>query len=181
MQMKPHFLFNSLNNLYTLARRDGKKAAEGILALSRLMRYVTGIHGTDSISLEREVRFLENYLDLQSLRYARRGVVRFRNLCEDADFPLPPMLLIPLVENAFKHGKIDERHPLEIDLQCRGKRMEFRVENCLRNAQSCTATSGDGVGLSNLRRRLELLNKGSYSLEVNREGNSHMVKLILLR
>ena len=157
-QTNPHFLFNTLNNVYSLARDKSDLAPESILRLSKILRFMLYETSGDYIAIEQELKILSDYIALERLRYDESLHINFNYDVEDMKQSLPPLLLIPLVENAFKHGVSETRtRPfVDIHLSLNKRQLEFVVKN------STETASGDGnmrenIGLSNLRRQLELL------------------------
>jgi len=157
-QTNPHFLFNTLNNIYSLARDKSDLAPEMILRLSKILRYMLYEAGGPFVAIEQELKVIGDYISLEKLRYDDSLRINFNYDVEDMKQALPPLLLIPLVENAFKHGVSETRlQPfIEIHLSVVKRQLAFSVRN------STEASAGDGqvkenIGLSNLRRQLELL------------------------
>lgn len=167
-QVQPHFLFNTLNNIYYLAYTRSERTAETVARLSELMRYFVDEAPNERVPLRTELQFLRNYIDLEQIRMTHPAQVSLRVDGTDEDAPLPPMLLIPFVENAFKHG-VDKTRPdnaLEIRLIFRENRLEFSVVNGVVEAED-----GPWRGLENLRKRLEMLFPGTHELRVYREAD----------
>lgn len=157
-QTNPHFLFNTLNNIYSLARDKSDLAPEMILRLSKILRYMLYEAGGPYIAIEQELKIMTDYISLEKLRYDESLHINFNYDVEDMKQALPPLLLIPLVENAFKHGAAETRHQpfVDIHLSISKRQLAFIVRN------STEDSSGDrkikeNIGLSNLRRQLELL------------------------
>jgi two-component system LytT family sensor kinase len=170
-QTNPHFLFNTLNNIYSLARDKSDLAPESILRLSKILRFMLYETGGTYISVEQELKIITDYIALEKLRYDESLNINFSHDVEDMKQALPPLLLIPLVENAFKHGVSETRSQpfVEIHLSINNRQLTFLVKN------STEAFTGDrsvkeNIGLSNLRRQLELLYK-DYNLSVQ-QGKS---------
>jgi two-component system, LytTR family, sensor kinase len=161
-QTNPHFLFNTLNNIYSLSRDKSDLAPVAILRLSELLRYMLYETSDRYVPLHKEVDTINHYLSLERLRYDDTLQVTFTTDLDNPGQPLPPLLLIPLVENAFKHGVSETRHQpfVHISLTVRQQQLNFRVEN---SVEEPTPASVEGIGLANLRRQLELLFT-SYSL-----------------
>lgn len=178
-QINPHFLFNSLNTLYALCLRDRAASAEAIVKLSDLLRYVVYQGGRDWVGLEEEIAYLRNYIDLQILRFGQRCRIACRWPDDPARFRIPPLLLIMLVENAFKHGvePLDGESTVEIALVIDGTRMHFSCRNG--PLEPALTADGGGVGLDNLRRRLELLVNDDFSLLSAQDGNCWQATLTL--
>jgi sensor histidine kinase YesM len=165
-QTNPHFLFNTLNNIYSLARDKSDLAPESILRLSKILRFMLYETGGAYISIEQELKIITDYIALEKLRYDESLHINFNHDVEDMKQALPPLLLIPLVENAFKHGVSETRDRpfIDIHLSIKNRQLHFFVKN------STESFSGEGdikenIGLSNLRRQLELLYK-DYDLSV---------------
>ena len=165
-QTNPHFLFNTLNNIYALARDKSDLAPESILRLSKILRFMLYETGGAYISIEQELKIIEDYIALERLRYDETLHVSFNHDIEEMRQALPPLLLIPLVENAFKHGAAEtrERPFVNIHLSVKQRNLTFIVKN---SADSTNAAKEikENIGLSNLRRQLELLYK-DYNLSV---------------
>jgi two-component system, LytTR family, sensor kinase len=159
-QTNPHFLFNTLNNIYSLARDKSDLAPESILRLSGILRFMLYETSGEYIPIEQELKIINDYIALEKLRYDDSLYINFTYKIEDLKQPLPPLLLIPLVENAFKHGVSETRFQpfVDIYLSSDQKQLEFIVKN------SIDGSPGEGpvkenIGLTNIRRQLELLYK----------------------
>lgn len=164
-QTNPHFLFNTLNNIYSLARDKSDLAPESILRLSKILRFMLYETGGEYIAIEHELKIMDDYIALERLRYDESLHVNFNYDIEDMKQALPPLLLIPLVENAFKHGVSETRgNPfIDIHLSVKQRQLAFTVKN----SAEISAEAGvrENIGLSNLRRQLELLYT-DYNLSV---------------
>jgi two-component system LytT family sensor kinase len=168
-QTNPHFLFNTLNNIYSLTRDKSDLAPESILRLSKILRYMLYETGGAYIAIEQELKIMNDYIALEQLRYDDSLRVNFNYDVEDMKQALPPLLLIPLVENAFKHGVSETRNRpfVDIHLSVRNRQLHFSVKNSSER-QAEEGNVKDNIGLSNLRRQLELLYK-DYKLTVQQE------------
>jgi two-component system, LytTR family, sensor kinase len=156
-QTNPHFLFNTLNNIYSLARDKSDHAAESVMRLSKILRFMLYETNGDYIAVEQELKIISDYIELEKLRYDESLIVKFHYDVEDMKQAVPPLLMIPLVENAFKHGASETiRLPfVDIHLTLKGRQLTFTVRN---SSDASGATSlKESIGLSNLRRQLELL------------------------
>lgn len=164
-QTNPHFLFNTLNNIYSLARDKSDLAAESILRLSKILRFMLYETGGNYIAIEQELQIIRDYVDLEKLRYDESLRVNFNNDIEDMKQAIPPLLLIPLVENAFKHGVSETRDRpfVDIHLSVRRRVLTLIVKNS--RESSTEQPVKENIGLSNLRRQLELL-YSDYTLSV---------------
>jgi two-component system, LytTR family, sensor kinase len=157
-QTNPHFLFNTLNNIYSLARDKSDLAPESILRLSKILRFMLYETGGDYISIEQELKIISDYIDLEKLRYDESLRINFNHDIEDMKQALPPLLLIPLVENAFKHGVSETRNRpfVDIHLSVNKRQLTFVVKNSAEAVEEERSVK-ENIGLSNLRRQLELL------------------------
>lgn len=165
-QTNPHFLFNTLNNIYSLARDKSDLAPESIMRLSKILRYMLYETSGSYIAIEQELKIMTDYLELEKLRYDDSLHVNFNYNIEDMKQALPPLLLIPLVENAFKHGVSETRNLpfVDIHLSVQKRYLSFIVKN---SVESYNPDAGvkENIGISNLRRQLELL-YSDYSLNL---------------
>ena len=157
-QTNPHFLFNTLNNIYSLARDKSDLAPESILRLSKILRFMLYETGGQYIAIEQELKIMNDYIALEKLRYDASLHVNFNNDIEDMKQSLPPLLLIPLVENAFKHGVAETRSRpfVDIHLSMKQKQLAFVVKNSTDEFLEEQDVK-ENIGLSNLRRQLQLL------------------------
>jgi two-component system LytT family sensor kinase len=179
-QINPHFLFNTLNNLYGMARKMDKGTADGIAGLSHLMRYMIHDSKADKIQLDKEVEQIQRLIDLQMLRFAEEDNI-------DIDFQVegdvknvlvPPMLMIPFVENAFKHGiALSAPSFVHIHLKAANTQVLFQVQNSLHSQKSEKPDSDSGLGLQNVRRRLELLFPDAHDLSIRITPGTYDVEL----
>ena len=164
-QTNPHFLFNTLNNIYSLARDKSDLAPESILRLSKILRFMLYETSGAYIAIEQELKIMNDYIALEQLRYDESLRLNFNHDIEDMKQAVPPLLLIPLVENAFKHGVSETRgNPfVDIHLSVKNRHLTFIVKN---SAEAFPEASvKENIGLSNLRRQLELLYT-DYNLSV---------------
>jgi hypothetical protein len=164
-QVSPHFMFNILNSLAALARKKSDKVESAIIQLSQLMRY-TLYHTDKKVSVEQEAEYLTNYIELQRLRFGTQVHIHFHQNLEKKDILIEPMLLVPFVENAFKHGVGLIKDPvIMIILEATAYQVTFTVRNKFNSFDKEVKDSSSGIGLQNVRRRLDLLYKDLYSLE----------------
>ncbi|OCX50790.1 hypothetical protein BEL04_18840 [Mucilaginibacter sp. PPCGB 2223] len=180
-QVSPHFLFNVLNSMIALVRRKSDQLEPIIMQLSRLMRYMLYETDDQPVPLEKEVAYLKSYIELQSFRFGKNILVetKFPNL-EGIGYSIAPMLLIPFVENAFKHGTgITERPVIVITLEIMGpKRICFRVVNEISDME-LPKDEQPGIGLTNVRRRLELLYPNRHSLYISKGEHAFVAELTI--
>lgn len=178
-QVNPHFLFNSLNTIYALAISQSEQAGDAVLKLSGIMRFVLMESEKESISLSKEIEYLQDYIALQKLRLGEEFVVHFTIKIEDENTQIAPLLFIPLVENAFKHGVSQEDiHPIEISLSVKNKELTFTTSNKKVNKTFINDYPG-GLGLENLRQRLMHLYPNHFILDVTENNDFYNVKLNL--
>ncbi|MCR5887590.1 sensor histidine kinase [Hymenobacter sp. J193] len=187
-QINPHFLFNTLNNIYSLTSRKSDKAPEAVLRLAEIMRYLLYESSTDTVPISRELAHLHSFLDLQRLRLPASApeAIRFdvEGAGPDCAHPIAPLLLLPLVENAFKHGDLAAR-PVAVHISLHlapDGLLRFSVLNHVApaDAERDLPRQPGGVGLVNLRRRLELLYPSRYALDVQTPPGQHIVTMVLL-
>ncbi len=177
-QTNPHFLFNTLNNIYSLARDKSDLAPESILRLSKILRYMLYEAGGPFIAIEGELKIISDYLALEQLRYDDSLHVNFNYDIEDMKQAMPPLLLIPLVENAFKHGVSETRNQpfVDIHLSVNKRQLAFVVKNSTEGVPDGIVK--ENIGLSNLRRQLELLYTDS-NLSVRQDQSAFTATLTI--
>ncbi len=180
-QINPHFLFNSLNNLYGLILQNKNQiAAQNILRLSELMRYVLDSSTHNEVALSEDIRFINNYLSLEKIRLSDSIDIQFETSLDNDDIKIPPLLFIPMIENTFKHGI--EHHTKEgfahFSLSVQGNELFFEAKNSLSNI-SINKEQVSGTGLINLQRRLEILYPGKHSLSIEKNKKTYRIVLIL--
>ncbi|MFD2562360.1 sensor histidine kinase [Aquimarina rubra] len=177
-QVNPHFFFNTLNNLYGLVEEDSKKAQELILKLSDMMRYSIYEGEHDFVTINKEVEYLQNYIELHKMRYHKKTDVQFNCTIEDKESKVMPLLFIILLENAFKHGleNLRENAFVRLNLTSTAKEIHFEIEN---NFDTAELTKDPGIGLKNLKRRLELVYPKKHSLSFAVTEDVYKVQLTL--
>ena len=176
-QVNPHFFMNTLNNIHALVDIDPERAKASIVELSKLMRYVLYEGNNRLTPLSREVQFLRNYVQLMSMRYTGNVSISLDVPEVLPDSMLPPLLLVIFVENAFKHGiSYRTKSFVEISLQPHGDRLLFSCRNSRPEIKHDENMKG-GVGLSNVRRRLDLLFPGNYTLDIKEQEDTYTVCL----
>ncbi|HTE25401.1 sensor histidine kinase [Flavitalea sp.] len=177
-QIQPHFFFNTLNNLYSLTLQKSDKAPEVVLKLSELMSYMLYESNTPTVGLAEEINYLRNYIDLEKLRFGNRLVIEFEVCGDPAGLRIPPLLLILFVENSFKHGVRNNIGKTEIKacLKIESGFISFRIENPVSVSD---APSSGGIGLKNVKRRLELLYGDKYKLDTIAEAGKYTAILRL--
>jgi len=178
-QVNPHFFFNMLNNLYGLVGTDAKKAQDLILQLSDMMRYSIYEGEKDKVTLKEEVDYLKNYIALHKMRYHKSIDVKF-NVDIEEDYKVLPLLFIILLENAFKHGVENLRNNayVHVGMTTQGNDILFSVEN---NFDNTELPEHLGIGLKNLKRRLELVYPNKHSLSLSKRVDVYTAQLTLVR
>lgn len=173
-QISPHFLFNSLNNIYALSYKKSDKTPEAILKLSELIRYIL-YEKKERVLLSKEWDYVSHYISLQQLRYEYLLPI---NITSNSDFTgvqIPPYLLIPFVENAFKHGDFsDPSVPMNISIEVQAKNLNLLLSNKI--AQQQKSKEG-GIGLENVQRRLALLYPHQHSLDIKEQDGTFEIRL----
>ncbi len=181
-QINPHFLFNALNNIYAMIYTGDKNAANSVLKLSEMLRYVTDECQAETIPVEKEIHYIENYIDFQQMRAEKQMSVQFTKVVKSNQIQIPPMLFQPFVENCFKHSRIeiDPEASIFISLSENNDGLLFTAENTIPQQKPLMNKSGrDGIGISNVRKRLDLLYPGNHKIEIREMGERYTVKLFL--
>ncbi|WP_159471498.1 sensor histidine kinase [Dyadobacter sp. 3J3] len=183
-QINPHFLFNVLNTLYgTAIQESADRTSEGIQKLGDMMRFMLYENNLDIIPVAREVDYLKDYIHLQNLRLAKSENIKVEvNISENTcQHSIAPMLLIPFIENAYKHGvSLQYRSWINISLRCQGSKLELDVYNSIHpKNQADPENKHTGIGLENVRQRLELLYAGKYELQIRESQIEYFVHLTL--
>lgn len=176
-QLNPHFLFNSLNNIYSLAYQKSDKTADAIMKLSEIMRYMIYESNTPTVALSKEVDYLTSYIELQKIRFKDGAYIELTLNGEIDDQKIVPLMLISFVENAFKHGVVsDPENPVKINIIANQKILHFSVIN-KKNVQNKDAQGG--VGLPNVERRLQLVYPDRYKLNVVNSATHYTCELMI--
>jgi two-component system LytT family sensor kinase len=177
-QINPHFLFNTLNNIYALARKKSDQAPDIILKLSKLLRFMLYETNRDKISIAEEIRILEDYVDVEKVMFSGKLHISFEKNIDDETHCITPLILLPFIENAFKHGPgsmVDDSF-ININIELNKGELNFLVVNSkdVANHQKTT----EKIGLSNVRRRLELM-YSEYKLTIEHVYNTFTVNLYI--
>lgn len=177
-QVNPHFFFNMLNNLYGWAGKDQKKAQQIILKLSDMMRYSIYEGQKDFVTIAEEAAYLKNYIELHTMRYHKKIDVNFETALQDDQLKIIPLLYIMLLENAFKHGveNLRENAFVNIKLASNHDAVSFEVEN---NYDADLKNQPSGIGIKNLKRRLELAYPKKHEFSVSKNDTTYKAHLIL--
>ncbi len=177
-QINPHFLFNSLNSIYSLAYQKSDMTPEAILKLSEIMRYMLYESNDNKVDLEKELQYLQNYIDLQKIRFGDKAFVDYKLTGEVGSQKIVPLLLIAFIENAFKHGVAnDPSSPICLRINLDGTHLHFFMEN---KKHMMNRDTEGGIGLNNVKRRLDLLYPGKYTLTIQDETNVYTCELSLV-
>ena len=178
-QIHPHFLFNTLNTIYGFALKQSKHTPDIILKLSNLLDYILYQVNKPRVSLKEEVLHIKEYIELEKIRFQDTLKVTFNTDKIDEKIQIAPMLLIPFVENAFKHGDLDDGFlKIEIDIKVARKKMNFSIKNTVREAEE--KNENNGIGLENSRKRLELNYPYNYKLSNKVMNDWYIVELEIL-
>jgi two-component system LytT family sensor kinase len=181
-QINPHFFFNTLNNIYALTQVDADIAGKAIHQLSRMMRYLLYDTQQSQTLLSQEIAFVKDYISLMQLRLTDVVKVNIDTPTNLKDVPLAPMIFLPFVENAFKHGvSATQQSHIDIIIWQQDKVIDLTVKNSIMKDNSVSLDTNSGIGLVNTRRRLDLLYPGKYTLEVSElnASNEYTVHLTL--
>jgi two-component system, LytTR family, sensor kinase len=177
-QISPHFMFNLMNSLASLARKKSDLVEPMIVKMSDLLRYMLYESDDTKIPLDREINYLKSYVELQQMRFGNKVKVNVAVETPTNGLALEPMLLIPFVENAFKHGTGLIREPqIDIGLTSEGYKLKFRVQNKFNADFQEAKDSSSGIGLTNVKRRLELLYPEQHSLVISKQDNLFVADL----
>ncbi len=181
-QLQPHFFFNTLNSIYSLAVQKSDQAPDMILKLSELMHYVTDQNGSDWVNLENEISFIKNYLSLEQIRYQDRVKTLLSSTISSPDkISVPPLVLSPFLENAFKHGVIDNAHSscIRVDLWEDAQRIYYKVVNSMPPPRK--SLQEKGTGLANLRSRLKIIYGEQFAMKAEIVGDMYVAELHLMK
>lgn len=176
MQIHPHFLFNSLNTIYGFALKKKNETPEMILKLSNLLDYILYQVKKPKVNLKEEVDHINEYIELEKMRFRDTLDVEFKSQISDEYVQIPPMLLIPFVENAFKHGNIVNGFlSVKVEVCMSNGKLDFNIKNTVLNNDK--SDGGNGIGLKNIQKRLHLLYEDNYDLKIEKKDNWFKVNL----
>jgi two-component system, LytTR family, sensor kinase len=177
-QINPHFLFNTLNNIYSLATDQSEHTAPAIMKLSNIMRYVLTEARNDLVPLEKEIQFTTNYIELQKMRLTGKSNIDFTVKGDPFGRQIAPMLLLPFVENAFKYGiSTRELSPITILFEIKEDSLYFSVTNHKHINTALKVADNTGIGINNTKRRLDLLYDEQYALTIDNAATEFIVHL----
>lgn len=178
-QLNPHFLFNTLNNIYSLIAFSPERAQQAVHDLSRLLRYVLYESSQPFVSLDKEIDFIRNYVELMRIRLPKQVELKVHIAAVNSGSEIAPLLFISLIENAFKHGvNVTCSSFIDVDIHQEGNQVSCLIRNSYfpKDAQD---ESGSGIGLLNLQKRLDLLYPGSYQFTQGKEGDAYIASLVI--
>lgn len=183
-QVHPHFLFNTLNNIYVLALKNDERTTSTVRKLADMMEYMVASSDNKMVPIKKEIELIQNYIDLEKLRYGDRLDMKFEYEAEVLDSFIAPLMLLSFVENAFKHGASgDLVSPMvQIDLKSKGDYLEFKIYNTKSGlVQKDEKEYKKGIGVSNVKRQLDLIYENKYELEINEKEKSYEVILKIIK
>ncbi len=178
-QLNPHFLFNALNSIYSLILSQSDKAGDATLALSDLMRFHIDLSGKQLIDLSNEIEMIKHYIAFEKLKLENRCDIQFDIKGNPAGFNIPPLLFMPFVENAFKHGisSTPESNFVDVKLIIENNNIEFEISNSVAEKQNSKQDSEIKTGIDNTLKRLQLHYKNNYNFNASENNKVHLVKL----
>ncbi|MRT94254.1 sensor histidine kinase [Ancylomarina sp. 16SWW S1-10-2] len=182
-QVNPHFLFNTLNNIYSMSLYNSNKTPEMILKLSQLLSYMLYECKDEEVNLEKEIQFIKNYIDLESVRVEDIAEINLNIKGEDPGHKVPPLLFIPLIENAFKHGISTEQttSKININLVISDNKIDLEIDTPIDLSVEGNKNKGlGGLGIKNVKKRLDLLFPGHHTFDISRDNGIYTTKLSLL-
>jgi two-component system, LytTR family, sensor kinase len=175
-QLNPHFLFNSLNNIYSYNLENHRHGNDLILKLAELVRFILETAPREMITVREELLFIENFIAFERERIGHRCEIRFIRKIQFADRQISPLVMFPFIENAFKHGTDTDRETsITIEIQDSEDRLELYVKNDIIK----TTRPSPRIGLSNIEKRLSILFPGRYQLNTSNDGVHYAVNLVL--
>jgi len=178
-QINPHFLFNTLNNIKSLIKSLPSKAVFSIDKLTGIMQYMLYESSFDIVPLANEIDHINNYIDLEKIRYSDPNFIDFKISGDYSKIQIPPLIFMPFIENAFKHGnKLKPAPGIMIRIDVSETNLHFEIKNFIKENYE-TQTKNSGFGLANIKRRLDLLFDNKYELKIVNEDKTFAVKLIL--
>jgi LytS/YehU family sensor histidine kinase len=179
-QVSPHFMFNIMNNMVSLARKKSDMLEPSLIKLSSLLRYM--LYETDErVPLQKEIEYLQSYIDLQQQRFGNKLTIKACMEKPDGNYEIEPMLLIPFVENAFKHGTgLIENPEIDVELKIERNVLTFLVRNRFDNTSNEVKDKSSGIGLANVQRRLALLYRDKHSLLITKQNNWFVASLQIM-
>lgn len=176
-QINPHFLFNTLNSIYSLSLTNSEDTPDALIKLSEMMRYVLYETKTEKVALEKELAYIEGYIALQKLRLTSLTKVDFKAAADNPSLQIEPLLMIAFIENAFKYGvSTDLESQIDIKVNQNGEWLEMDCENDM-VVEKKAGDEANGIGIDNVKKRLELVYPGKHQLLIKENGTRYSVKL----
>jgi len=179
-QINPHFLFNTLNNIYSMSQLKSDKTPDAVHRLSEMLRYVIYECNDDFVKLKQEVKYIQSYIDLILLKDENLQNVKYNFAGINPELKITPMILIPFIENSFKHSKFEdsEKSWINIELKTTGNQLNFKIENSVPD-NNFTKDKVGGIGIANVKKRLHMLYQGKHSLNLKEENDIYSVELMM--
>lgn len=177
-QLNPHFLFNALNNIYALVLTRSEAAADSLMSLSQLLRYIIYEALSEKVSLAKEITYLNYYIDLETLRLTKKENLNINITVEPDGYTIMPMLFIPFVENSFKHSDINKDGKINVQMHLKENELYFLCENTYSSTSKSVDQLG-GIGLENSRKRLEMVYPRKHKLVISNKENIFKVVLTI--
>jgi len=176
-QINPHFLFNALNNVYSLTYMKSERAPESVLKLSDMLRYIMEDCSRDKVPLQSEINYIKNYIEFNKLKYPEKRNITFQYPEEYSDTLIAPMIFIPFIENCFKYSRIDEDKTgfISISISEDSAKVKMSAGNSIFTLRPLS--TGSGKGIDNVRQRLEIIYPGKYSLKLNESDITYLAEL----
>lgn len=176
-QINPHFIFNALNNIYSLTYMKSEMAPDSILKLSEMLRYVFYDCSSDKVNLNSEVKYIENFIAFQQMKSEEKQNITLDVLSKNQSFEIAPMLFIPFIENSFKYSRIedDEQAFVHISIEITDDELIFKSVNSVPKLGK--ANSGSGMGIANVRQRMNIIYEGQYTLNIQESFDNFDVEL----
>ncbi len=176
-QINPHFLFNALNNIYSLTYSKSETAPESVLKLSQMLRYVIDDCAHERVTLKSEIEYIDNYIAFQRMKSEAEQNITFEHDMIPTDIMIAPMLFIPFIENGFKYSKIEDSADAYVNIRMYldSGHLNFRIRNSY--PESARKPHGGGMGIENVRQRLDIIYGDSYKLDIRKENSEFSVKL----
>lgn len=176
-QINPHFLFNTLNSIYVLAMKNSEQTATTVMKLSDILDYILYKIDAPRIAIVDEIQIIENYIELEKIRFADKVNITFTSSLKSEDIQIPPMLIIPFVENTFKHGVTSsmEKSWIKISIDETDQRLDIVISNS--KSQNQMRGKAGGIGLMNVKKQLDLLFGDTYTLDISEKNNRYDVFL----
>lgn len=179
-QVHPHFLFNTLNNIYSFSMDNSPKTSSMILKLSSLLSYMLYDCKAEEVRLEKEIEIMKNYIDLEKERYGNTVEISWSVDGDCKDKFISPLLMLPFLENAFKHGLSEQidKPWLSVDISIKSDILRCKIANC-KNELVSHSNNGNGIGINNVKKRLAFMYPGNYELKMHDEQNFFIVSLLV--